>query len=156
YTLKIVMSFSTSQKPRSKYELAKFILSASAFVMALCHMLALTRPFNSNITYTILWGMLTISVVVTLLKGKRNMATLIASVGIILFPLRQIYHQTERTNSKQLEAIKFIMDNTAPEDAVLDGWSGFGVFRPHAYYYHFLHAELRAMLGNHELADNLI
>src|SRR5262249_24067138 len=65
-------------------------------------------------------------------------------------------HLMSRSNSGQLADIKFIMDNTNPQDTVLDGWSGLGVFRPHAYYYHFLHAEIRAMLSNEKLAHNLI
>jgi hypothetical protein len=158
YTLKTITSFPISEKAISKWDLIKSIISVLAFIIALCYMLLFTQPslLNSKITYRILWGILTISIILILLSGKRDVAMLIASMGIIIFPLQQIYHQTERSNSGQLENIKFIMDNTTPEDTVLDGWSGFGVFRPHAYYYHFLHGEARAMLSNDDLADNLI
>jgi hypothetical protein len=38
------------------------------------------------------------------------------------------------------------MSSTAPDAVVLDGWSGYGVFRPHAWYYWMLHPGVRAML----------
>ena len=48
------------------------------------------------------------------------------------------------------------MSITSPNDAVQDGWSGKGVFRPHSYYYWFLHGEIRAMLTEKQLSDDLI
>ena len=158
YTLKIIISFSISEKPIIKWNLIRFIISVLTFIIALCYMLDFIQPslLNSKIAYEIICGILVILIILTLLKGKRNIALLLASIGIIIFPLQQIYHQTERSNTGQLEDIKFIMNNTTPDDTVLDGWSGFGVFRPHAYYYHFLHNEVRAMLSNDDLADNLI
>ena len=44
----------------------------------------------------------------------------------------------------------------AEEDTVLDGWSGYGFLRSHAYYYFFLHPEMRAMLSEKERSDDLI
>ena len=48
------------------------------------------------------------------------------------------------------------MDVTTEEDTVLDGWSGYGFLRPHAYYYYFLHSEMRAMLNEKESSDDII
>jgi hypothetical protein len=44
-----------------------------------------------------------------------------------------------------------VLRNVAPGETVLDGHYGAGVFRPHAYYYFFLHDEIRAMVAPDEL-----
>lgn len=40
-----------------------------------------------------------------------------------------------------------VMENTAAEESVLTGWRGCAVFRPHAYYYFFLHDGVLQMLS---------
>ena len=48
------------------------------------------------------------------------------------------------------------MEITSPDDAVLDGWSGYGFLRDHAYFYFFLHGEMQAMLTEKQKSDDLI
>jgi hypothetical protein len=43
--------------------------------------------------------------------------------------------------------MRAVMETTSPDQTVLDGFTGAGVFRPHAWYYFFLHEEIRALLG---------
>lgn len=52
----------------------------------------------------------------------------------------------------QLGRLRFVLATTSPADTVMDGFTGAGVFRPHAYYYFFLHEEIRALLGAPEIA----
>jgi hypothetical protein len=47
--------------------------------------------------------------------------------------------------------MRLVQGLTSPTDTVLDGFTGAGVFRPHAYYYFFLHDEIRALLGGPEI-----
>ena len=49
-------------------------------------------------------------------------------------------------NTNQLDEIQYVIRNTDPKATVLDGWSGIGVFRPHAFFYWFLHRRLVATL----------
>jgi 4-amino-4-deoxy-L-arabinose transferase-like glycosyltransferase len=51
-----------------------------------------------------------------------------------------------RTNGGALENIRYVLRNAGPGETVWDGFSGEGVFRPHAYHYFFLHEEIRQML----------
>lgn len=72
---------------------------------------------------------------------------LIALVCVISLPgYRQMRQQFAHDNKGQLNAIRYVITSTAPTDTVMDGWTGFGVFRPHAWYYWFLHWEIREML----------
>src|SRR5262249_27169742 len=51
----------------------------------------------------------------------------------------------------QLARLRAVMDATTPDQTVLDGFTGAGVFRPHAWYYFFLHDEIRRLLGAPEI-----
>ena len=59
------------------------------------------------------------------------------------FALRESYAMR---SDGQLARLRLVFENTGPEDVVMDGWQGMGVFRPHAFYYFFLHPETVAML----------
>jgi hypothetical protein len=48
---------------------------------------------------------------------------------------------------EQLGRIRLVLATTSARDTVLDGFTGAGVFRPHAWHYFFLHDEIRALLG---------
>ena len=56
----------------------------------------------------------------------------------------------ERTNADQRARLDYVLRTTGPDEPVFDGYSGFGVFRPHAYRYWFLHEEMQAMLTDEE------
>ncbi|HEV7499382.1 MAG TPA: hypothetical protein VGQ33_05225, partial [Vicinamibacteria bacterium] len=51
----------------------------------------------------------------------------------------------------QLARIRLVLQTTAPDQTVMDGFTGAGVFRPHAYRYFFLHQEVREWLGAPEM-----
>jgi hypothetical protein len=50
----------------------------------------------------------------------------------------------------QLARLRLVLGLTSPRDTVFDGFTGAGAFRPHAYYWFFLHDEIRALLGDAE------
>jgi hypothetical protein len=68
------------------------------------------------------------------------------SLGSLLPALEALTNQRLRTSEAKDKAIALILDNASRSETVLDGYSGIGVFRPHAFRYFFLHAEMRLML----------
>ncbi len=64
-----------------------------------------------------------------------------------------ILNQRLRTSDAKKRAIGVILDNASPGDTVLDGYSGIGVFSPHAFRYFFLHAEMRLMLDERTVKE---
>ena len=48
------------------------------------------------------------------------------------------------------------MNNTNSGDTVFDGYTGYGVFRQHAYKYWFLHDEIQIMLTDNEKTKSII
>jgi 4-amino-4-deoxy-L-arabinose transferase-like glycosyltransferase len=65
---------------------------------------------------------------------------------LAVLPLISLIGELNDSNSRQLAKLRTVFERTAPADLVMDGWQGMGVFRPHAFYYYFLHEETRAML----------
>ncbi len=139
-----------------------------AITIGLIYTLRMSKPAMPNFSnfikmknlstkiYAILWIPFIILILITYILKKREYVIMLVAVAIVIHPLDQMIDQLSQKNDGQLANIKYIMDVTTPSSAVLDGWSGYGFLRPHAYYYYFLHGEMRAMLNEKELTDDLI
>ena len=75
----------------------------------------------------------------------------VALLLLQIWPVEHALRSRYWSNSGQLAALEFVMQQAAPRDIVMDGWRGLGVFRPHAWYYYFLHPEVRGMLPPKDL-----
>jgi hypothetical protein len=75
------------------------------------------------------------------------------SLASVIFVKDKILEQRLRIDEGKERAIALILENSSSSDTVLDGYSGIGVFRPHAFRYFFLHAEMRKMLSETEVAE---
>jgi hypothetical protein len=69
-----------------------------------------------------------------------------ATVLLVIWPAVELGRSFGRRNDQQIARLRQVFERTAPTDAVLDGWLGTAVFRPHPLYYFFMHSELLAML----------
>jgi hypothetical protein len=134
------------------------ILAIDMLVGGLVYTLRFSKPtiLDSSSHYLILWAIVTVLAVVALVFKRGEYAALVISLAIIAYPLEQTVDQRQNRNDGQLAAAEFIMNATSPDDAVLDGWSGYGFLRDHAYFYFFLHGEMQAMLSEEEKSDDLI
>jgi uncharacterized membrane protein len=68
------------------------------------------------------------------------------ALGLAILPVRAFWQAFRDRNDGQLAKLRYVFEQTQPADVVMDGWAGMGVFRPHAFYYFFLHEETIAML----------
>jgi 4-amino-4-deoxy-L-arabinose transferase-like glycosyltransferase len=55
----------------------------------------------------------------------------------------------------QLDDLRYVMTHTAPGEAVLDGFTGYGIFRPDAWFFCFVNWLTRSPQIERELADGL-
>lgn len=140
------------------YKVFIVVFISELVIVGLIFSLNTAKPvlFNVKFLYPLLWACLGAIAISALIFNKRQYAALIISILIIIHPLDQTIKQLSQINTSQLDNVKHIMEITAPEDSVLDGWTGFGFLRPHAYFYYFLHPEMRAMLSEKELSDDII
>jgi hypothetical protein len=71
-----------------------------------------------------------------------------------LSPLRTMergLHPDHPFLQRDLARIRFIVGTTSLDDTIFDGFTGSGAFRKHAWFYFFLHGEVRALLGAPEI-----
>ncbi len=79
----------------------------------------------------------------------------LALIGVV--PLVRVGTELHRLdNHPQRAQVEYILANTSATDAIFDGYSGLGLFRPHAYRYWFLHEEVQAMLPEQEKTSGII
>jgi hypothetical protein len=77
--------------------------------------------------------------------GRGGSALAIVLLLWSIYPLNQIHAAFEWTNRRQLAILRYVLENTTPEETVMDGWSGIGVFRPHAWFYWFPHGDINPL-----------
>jgi uncharacterized membrane protein len=85
----------------------------------------------------------------------RALLFVVALVPLAVLPALALRNSLRIRNDGQLAGLRFVFETTRPGDVVMDGWQGMGVFRPHAFYYFFLHQETLAMLPRARLAAYL-
>lgn len=76
--------------------------------------------------------------------GAWAAALLVLAVG--LTPLVRTAPRLGDTHAEQLSAIRFVAERSGPEETFLDGWTGYALFRPHAFFQWKFHGENRALL----------
>jgi hypothetical protein len=81
-----------------------------------------------------------------LASGRVALGVLAVSLIGLIPTIPELRQEWLRSAESKRRAIDFVLENSSPADTVLDGYSGIGVFRPHAFRYFFLHAEMRQML----------
>ncbi len=91
-------------------------------------------------------------------QWPRDVTAAAVLVLVSLHPVWSMSAAAPRSSREQLQGIRYVMEHTRPDQTVLDGATGYGVFRPHAFFYGFLNWELRAMLSpddKRRLCDDL-
>jgi 4-amino-4-deoxy-L-arabinose transferase-like glycosyltransferase len=86
----------------------------------------------------------------------REVAMALVVTGVLAAPALTLLGGRYERNDGMLREIEYVMAETSPDDTVLTGWHGSGVFRPHAYYYFFLHDELQAMLSERQRGEDVV
>jgi 4-amino-4-deoxy-L-arabinose transferase-like glycosyltransferase len=70
----------------------------------------------------------------------------LATLPLLVLPVLDLLDSFSSPNDAQLVRLRYVFESTKPTDLVMDGWQGTGVFRPHAFFYYFLHEESVPML----------
>ncbi len=97
-------------------------------------------------TYGILWPLLAGTAILAPAARRPAHLLFLAIVAVPLIPLSRILEY--RPIAPFRAEFDLIMEQTEPSETVLTGWRGSAVFRPHAYYYFFLHGGMLAMLDD--------
>jgi 4-amino-4-deoxy-L-arabinose transferase-like glycosyltransferase len=134
--------------------LAQYSLAVLIFLSLISLGVGSDHPF----LVTAYWfGALAVAMVL-LWRRIPTFALMFFLVALSIPPLKRMHGVFGWHNTDQLDAIRYVSENTAPTDTVMDGFSGYGVFRPHAYFYFFPHQGIQLMLtaeDRHELLEKL-
>ncbi|MGH9364009.1 MAG: ArnT family glycosyltransferase [Thermoanaerobaculia bacterium] len=136
---------------RPKNALAHLYLFAGsgAFILLLALALKEAHPRVLNdLFYPEMWGVALLLTVILLFFRRKNVAIALLLIALSVYPFKQMRDAANRTNAVVLNEIRYVLENTSPSETCMDGWTGRGVFRPHAWFYWFLHPEVRAMLSD--------
>ncbi|HKD66312.1 MAG TPA: glycosyltransferase family 39 protein [Candidatus Binataceae bacterium] len=77
-------------------------------------------------------------------------------IGLSIEPYHYIRkHSMPHMNDQRLHQLRLVLTITRPADTVMDGWSGLGVFRPHAYFYWSLSPRNRFILSSQDRRELL-
>jgi len=80
-------------------------------------------------------------------EASRARLLLLSMIPLSILPVLGVRESFTSPNDLQLARLRTVFESTKPTDLVMDGWEGTGVFRPHAFYYFFIHDELLPMLS---------
>lgn len=118
----------------------------------------LPRTFHAE-----LWLLALVLAAVCFLFRRENLASLVLVAGLSIYPFKIMVmsggtaypsaSSGQYTNTTTLNQIRYVFQNTSPTDTCMDGWTGLGVFRPHAWFYWLLHDEMRAMLSERTVSE---
>ena len=80
----------------------------------------------------------------------------VVSAIFMLSALEQLDHFDRASNTEQRDKLNYILSHSSIADAVFDGYSGLGVFRPHAYHFWYLHEEIQPFLTKSQRKEDII
>jgi hypothetical protein len=150
YLVGLVRTLADPVRPRR----APTVYPTAVFVLVAAATLASGRP-----TVVAVWvypSVVVMAAATTILLARRaRVAAALACLLITLaiLPAQWTRWMADMGDDGQFAQLRFVAEQTTPDDEVLDGWSGLGVFRRHALYYWMLHPGVRAALGPDAAAD---
>jgi hypothetical protein len=90
------------------------------------------------------------------LPGRLRWVALVPVLALLqIRPVTHALSIRDWRNDEQLNQLRYVLAQSAPSDPVLDGWRGLGMFRPNAWYWFCLPADVRMMIPPAELATFL-
>jgi len=90
---------------------------------------------------------LTLAAAVVMIPCAADVALALLLIVVGSLPMAEMTrHVLLHPNPATLERLRFVIANTSPDDTVMDGWTGLGVFRTSATFYPFFNHQFVAMM----------
>lgn len=108
-----------------------------------------------HLLYLPLGALLAAGLVVELV-GPRDGRLAVVLLLLASGPLLALRTWPQQLNDHSVRQLRFVLENSRPDETVLDGWMSRAPFRPHAYRYYFLNNEMRLLLPRAERLSFLL
>lgn len=119
-------------------------------------LLRLRPPFVGSGTEGVVLAVALVGGCWLLMLRQRHLGMLVVMAGLALFPFRRTPLVAGPSNAEQRSTLTYVQEHTAAYAKVFDGWEHITApFRPHAWFYFFLHREIRPMLAEQDYAELL-
>lgn len=114
--------------------------------------LSIARPLFVNVVVYPAFGLL--SLVAVWVAIRRHAAAAAAAIVLLAcsaYSVQQLRWMQGLSNAEEVAEMRFVLGRTAPDDTVLDGFTGVAWFRPSATHVPFFHSGVRARLSPREV-----
>jgi len=127
----------------------RWTVNVVAFVVIVGEVLLLLRVYGEeNSTYRgLLAGLFAAFATAKLLRNRAWAIALLAAMGMFYGVVRQADLIESWPNDGQQFIIADLYRQVAPDETVLDGFTGYAALRPHAYYYWWINAYSLALMS---------
>jgi hypothetical protein len=98
----------------------------------------------------VFWGLAVVLMLVSLRRRAGAWALAVLVLASTVHPLAQVRYEFLWRNTQTLADIRYVLEHTSPSDSIFDGFTGLGVFRPHAFFYFPLTGDIMTMLPDVE------
>jgi len=116
--------------------------------------IAVAAPFFRHpLAYPALALLAVATIALLICRGRLHAAAAVVLVATSVYQAQQALWMSGLSNGDQLRAMQTVHAATGPADTVLDGFSGYGWFRPHAWFYFFVHPGVRAAIPGAAVAE---
>ncbi len=145
-----------ARRDRASLPEASAVLVAGAVIWAAINVADIPIMAPRHLMYA--WAAFPFAAALLLFLRSPNGAAAVFLTALSIHSIKQVSDAFLWRNDITLRSVRYLHEHTSPADTIMDGWKGFGVFRPHAYFYYFLHEEIRTMLSEEQrsaLLDDL-
>jgi len=154
----VVKTIETLWELRQQANNWKWIVSASYYVLgALVFLGLVSLGTGSPHPYLVVafWFCALAGGIIFLWLRLRLAALIFFLIMVSVPPLKRLINAFNWRNTDQISQITYVVDKTAQTDTFMDGYTGTGLFRPHAYFFFCLTAGIQKMLTANDFSELL-
>jgi hypothetical protein len=148
FLVELTRTLSATGRWREALRLSGKTLIAVLVVLGLsCAGLNIARPIIVTwVFYPLLVVVATLTVLTLPFYRRSDIALSVLVLALSVYPAQWTRWMWGAGDRGQFAELRYVLENTRPTGVVLEGWTGYGVFRRHAGYYWVFHPGVRAMI----------
>ena len=140
--------YSAWDRSGSRYMIAIAFLGGTIALLTTRHDWIWAHPDTRWLKESVV--LLLVAGTVLMLRARSAAALTVLLCAVCICPYYLARVQFLEVNTNELQSLRYTIEKTSPTDTMMDGFSGIGVFRPHAYFYWFLDPEIVGMMTDEQ------
>jgi 4-amino-4-deoxy-L-arabinose transferase-like glycosyltransferase len=113
----------------------QWTLTTTTFIVVAAFGLAIAQPFFRHVAVYPALGIAAVVIVAWLARRRQaDYACAVVILAVSTYSAQQLVWMAGLSNAEAIAQMRFVHSATTPADQVMDGFSGIGWFRPHAFF----------------------